>query len=118
MLLGKLTLNDTDYNRVPVALTNYGSVEKLKFEEFHTRMLIHGPNGRPFWSPACQVILDSDGVATCYAMEFKALTFLQVMNVVVADYDRKEMAKALDFMPFEISRGSVYLLKYQFRVKL
>lgn len=117
MLLGKLTLNGNDYNRTPVALTNYSSVAKLQYEEFHTRMLIHGPDGRPFWSPPCRVILDSDGVAVCHAMEFKALTFLQVMNVVVADYDRQEMAKALDFMPFEISRGSSYSLKYRFQVK-
>jgi hypothetical protein len=61
----------------------------------------------------------SDGrvIGVCSAMEFEALTFLEIMNVVVADYDRREMAKALDFMPFEIKRGHTYRFQYQFLLR-
>ncbi len=117
MIIGRLALNGTEYKATPVSLTNYHSVQSLNFEEYHTRLLIAGPKGRPFWSPCCKVILQSDGLAICQAMEFEAVTFLQVMNVTVADYEKRQMAKALDFMPFEISRGQKYTLQYSFKVK-
>jgi len=122
MQIGKLTLTDRLYESTPVALTNYHSVEALRYEEFHTRLLLFGPKGRGFWSPFCEVQLInrlSDGrlIGVCSAMEFKAVTFLEIMNVVVADYDRREMAKALDFMPFEIKSGHTYRFQYQFLLR-
>lgn len=122
MTIGTLTMTGRKYENIPVALTNYHSVPALRYEQYHTRLLLFGPKGRGFWSPVCEVGLasrrsDARLIGVCAAMEFKASTYLQIMNIVVADYDRREMTKALDFEPFEIAAGREYRFQYQFLIR-
>lgn len=112
MILGTLDVG-RDYIMVPVAMTNYRSVFRLHYEQYHTRLLLFGATGRPFWSPVCEVTKQG---LIC-AMSFKSKVWLQILNITVADYDRREMAKALDFMPFEIAAGREYKLQYHFLLR-
>jgi hypothetical protein len=110
------------YNMVPVALTNYQSVPALRYEQFHTRLLLFGTKGRGFWSPYCEVglasrISDARLIGVCQSMPFTSCVYMQIMNVVAADYDRREMAKILNFEPFEIAAGKEYRFQYQFLLR-
>lgn len=121
MKLGTLEVG-APYNLVPVALTNYQSVPALRYEQFHTRLLLFGTKGRGFWSPYCEVglasrISDHRLIGVCQSMPFTSCVYMQIMNVVAADYDRREMAKILNFEPFEIAAGKSYRFQYQFLLR-
>lgn len=122
MTIGKLNCVGRPYEQVHVALTNYSSVPALHYEPFHTRLLLFGPKGRGFWSPVCQVNLasrlsDRRLIGICESMEFTCETYINILNVVACDYDRRQMTKVFEFLPFEIQRGKAYRFQYQFLVK-
>lgn len=122
MKIGTIVMTAREFANTPVALTMYGSVKALRYQEYGTRLLIFGPKARGFWSPACEVrvasrLSDRRLIGICCAMDFESDVWLHVMNIVVVDYDRREMAKAMDFQPFEMSKGKRYRFQYQFLLR-
>lgn len=120
--IGTIPRTKTNWNKVNVTLTDYRSVQALRYEPVHTRILLFIPKSPPFWSPTCDVIpcsrvSDRRIIGSIMSAEFIPSRFMDVVNAVAVDFTRKEMVKLIGFTPFELQSGQPFRFQYQFLLR-
>lgn len=107
---------ETEYRAIGVWLTQYKSVSALKYDKNHIRLLLYTPLcPLPIWSPACVTLPDKPGFALIETIPFKLTTWLNLVNIVAADYVNHDLcsveAKGLS-VPLEYDPHTIQTIRY------